>query len=58
MGNIVEAGGFGDTRIPTDEDLPEDLIYNNNPEYGMPPGPPGYQSLSAKARNSMGGRNS
>ena len=28
MGNIVEAGGFGDTRISTEEDIPQDLAYD------------------------------
>jgi len=30
MGNIVEAGGFGDTRVPTDEDMQDDPLYIGN----------------------------
>ena len=30
MGNIVEAGGFGDTRVPTEEDV-DDGLYAASP---------------------------
>ena len=31
MGNIVEAGGFGDTRLPTDGEEFDDGVYPPNP---------------------------
>lgn len=54
MGNIVEAGGFGDTRIPTDEDIPDDVMEQSNPLHN-PQSNKGL-SIGPNIHKSLGGR--
>ena len=56
MGNIAQAGGFGDTRIPSEEDLPEDVLVDeqNNEDYDYSNGVNIRKSKSLKPDGSKG----